>query len=92
LAEFSFTLYVLHVPLIHLLQHLGRNWFGGEKLDPSSTADFAVYFAILGIVLALSYLSYLVFERNTYRVRRILKRLLLPAAPKPARPIIFSAD
>jgi peptidoglycan/LPS O-acetylase OafA/YrhL len=92
LSEFSFTLYVLHVPVIQLLQHVGRTWFGREKLDPSSAADFAVYFAILGILLAASYLCYLLFERNTYRVRRFVKRLLLPASTKPARPVIFSAD
>jgi peptidoglycan/LPS O-acetylase OafA/YrhL len=92
LAEFSFTLYVLHVPVIHLLQHGGRTWFGREKLDPSSATDLAVYFAILGVLMAASYLSYLLFERNTYRVRRFVKRVLLPSAPKRARPIIFSAD
>ena len=92
LAEFSFTLYVLHVPVIHLLQHAGGIWFGREKLDPSSATDLAVYFAILGILMAASYLSYLLFERNTYRVRRFVKRVLLPSAPKRARPIIFSAD
>jgi peptidoglycan/LPS O-acetylase OafA/YrhL len=92
LSEFSFTLYVLHVPVIHLLQHVGRSWFGREKLDPSSATDLVVYFAILGILMAASYLSYLLFERNTHRVRRFVKRLLLPSAPKRARPIIFSAD
>jgi peptidoglycan/LPS O-acetylase OafA/YrhL len=92
LSGFSFTLYVLHVPVIHLLQHAGRTWFGREKLDPSSATDLAVYFAILGILMAASYLSYLLFERNTYRVRRFVKRVLLPSAPKRARPIIFSAD
>ena len=92
LSEFSFTLYVLHVPVIQVLQHFARTWFGREKLDPSSAADFAIYFAILGILLATSYLAYLLFERNTYRVRRVVKRLLLPAHPKPTRPVIFSAD
>lgn len=92
LSEFSFTLYVLHAPVIELLQHVGRTWFRREKLDPSSAADFVIYFAILGILLGASYLSYLLFERNTYRVRRAVKRLLLPAHPKPARPVIFSAD
>jgi peptidoglycan/LPS O-acetylase OafA/YrhL len=92
LSEFSFTLYVLHVPMIDLLQHIGRTHFGRQKLDPSNPADFAIYFIVLGILMAASYLSYLVFERNTYRVRRFAKRLLLPAASKPATPIIFSAD
>jgi peptidoglycan/LPS O-acetylase OafA/YrhL len=92
LAEFSFTLYVLHVPVIHFLQHERWTWFARDKLDPSSAADFSVYFALLGILMAASYLSYLVFERNTCRVRRFVKRLLLPTAPKQARPSIISAD
>jgi peptidoglycan/LPS O-acetylase OafA/YrhL len=92
LSEFSFTLYVLHVPLIHLLQHVGRTWFGREMLDPVRPADFALYFGMLAFLMGTSYLSYLLFERNTYRVRRFAKRLLLPSTPKPATPIIFSAD
>ena len=92
LSEFSFTLYVLHVPVIDLLQHIGRTQFGREKLDPASAADFAIYFAMLAILMGTGYLSYLLFERNTYRVRRFAKRLLLPTAAKPATPIIFSAD
>jgi peptidoglycan/LPS O-acetylase OafA/YrhL len=92
LSEFSFTLYVLHVPLIYLLQYVGRTWFGREMLDPAKPADFALYFGMLAFLMGTSYLSYLLFERNTYRVRRFAKRLLLPSAPKPATPIIFSAD
>ena len=92
LSEFSFTLYVLHVPLIHLLQYVGRTWFGREMLDPARPADFALYFGLLAFLMGTSYLSYLLFERNTYRVRRFAKRLLLPSTPKPATPIIFSAD
>ncbi len=92
LSEFSFTLYVLHVPVIDLLQHIGLTQFGRKQLNPASAADFAIYFAMLGVLLGTSYLSYLVFERNTYRVRRFAKRLLLPTSAKPATPIIFSAD
>lgn len=92
LSEFSFTLYVLHVPVIDLLQYIGRTQFGRTLLDPTRPTDFAIYFAMLGILMGTSYLSYLVFERNTYRVRRFAKRLLLPTARKPATPIIFSAD
>lgn len=92
LSEFSFTLYVLHVPLIFLLQYVGRTWFGRKMLDPAVPADFALYFGMLAFLMGASYLSYLLFERNTYRVRRFAKRLLLPSTPKPATPIIFSAD
>lgn len=90
LSEFSFTLYVLHVPVIDLVQHIGRTQFGRDKLDPGSAADFALYFGMLGILMASAYLSYLVFERNTYRVRRFAKRLLLPTEAKTPAPVVLS--
>jgi len=90
LSEFSFTLYVLHVPMIDLMQHIGLTQFGREKLDPGSAVDFAIYFGVLGILVLSAWLSYLVFERNTYRVRRLAKRLLLQPQGKPvAKPMLF---
>lgn len=90
LSEFSFTLYVLHVPVIDLVQHIGRTQFGREKLDPGSTADFAIYFGVLGLLVLTGYLSYLMFERNTYRVRRVVKRFVLQPQPKKAPEPILS--
>jgi len=92
LSEFSFTLYVLHVPVIDLAQYVGRTWFGREKLDPASAGDFAIYFALLAILVASAWLFYLLFERNTYRVRRFAKAIVLRNRPKVATPIVFSAD
>jgi len=90
LSEFSFTLYVLHVPMIDLIQHIGLTRFGREKLDPASMPDFAIYFGVLGILMLSAWLSYLVFERNTYRVRRLAKRLLLqPQGKAVAKPMLF---
>ena len=92
LSEFSFTLYVLHVPVIDLLKHVGRHWLGREQLDPARPVDFAVYFAMLAILLASAWLSYLLFERNTYRVRRLVKQWLMPRPAKLATPVVFSTD
>lgn len=91
LSEFSFTLYVLHVPAIKLMQHIGLTQFGRQKLDPASLADLAIYFGMLAILLASAYLSYLVFERNTYRVRRAVKKWLLPTRVKTPVPVVLSA-
>jgi peptidoglycan/LPS O-acetylase OafA/YrhL len=90
LSEFSFTLYVLHVPMIDLMQHIGLTQFGRHKLDPGSSADFAIYFGMLAILMASAYLSYLVFERNTYRVRRFVKQLLWPSKAKTPAPVALS--
>ncbi|MGZ8288840.1 MAG: acyltransferase family protein [Telluria sp.] len=82
-ADFSFTLYVFHVPLIQLMQHIGTRVWGGHRLSPTAWADYGIYFGLLGMILALSYGSYLLFESHTPKVRRLLKDLLL-APPVPA--------
>lgn len=78
-AEFSFTLYVFHIPLIRLMQHVGLKVWGGYRLSPSSWIDYGIYFSLLGLLLALCYGSYLLFESHTPKVRRWLKALLLPS-------------
>lgn len=80
-AEFSFTLYVFHIPLIKLMQHIGMKVWGGYKLSPSSWIDYGIYFSLLAALLALCYGSYLLFESHTPKVRRLLKELLLSPQP-----------
>jgi peptidoglycan/LPS O-acetylase OafA/YrhL len=82
-AEFSFTLYVTHVPLIRLLRWIGLSQFGSDRLSPGDGLDLLVYGAMFGIVLACCFISYLAFEAQTGTVRRVLKSLFLPA-PQPA--------
>lgn len=76
-SEFSFTLYVFHVPAIGLLRHLGRTAFGRDQLAADRPLDYLVYLGMLALILGLAYLSYLAFESKTYRVRGKLKDLLL---------------
>jgi peptidoglycan/LPS O-acetylase OafA/YrhL len=86
-ADFSFSLYVLHLPLIFLLKHIALTQFGLRQLSPSEPQHFAVYLGMLAAVLLGSYLSYLLFESQTYRIRRIVKDLVArrtPALPAPA--------
>jgi hypothetical protein len=60
--------------------------FGLRQLSPSEPLHFAVYLGMLATLLLGSYLSYLLFELQTYRIRRIVKNLVarravaLPAA------------
>jgi peptidoglycan/LPS O-acetylase OafA/YrhL len=91
-SEFSFTLYVLHVPAIGLLRYLGRVAFGRDKLAPDAPLDYLVYFSMLGLILGFAYLSYLMFESQTYRVRRKLKRLLLTHQASTAHEAMPSPD
>ncbi|USX17397.1 acyltransferase [Oxalobacteraceae bacterium OTU3CAMAD1] len=72
LAGFSFTLYVLHVPLLRMLWA----YRGGELLPTDDPASMAVYAAMLAIVVSLSYLIHLPFEAQTARLRRFIKQFL----------------
>lgn len=91
-SDFSFTLYVTHLPAIDLLRYLGRTMFGRDSLSPNEPLDYAVYFGMSALMVAISYLSYLLFESQTYRVRRKLKTLLLPPAQKATRVPAMSTD
>ena len=82
-ADFSFSLYVMHLPLIFLLQHWSAN-LGLKQLSPDRPLHFALYLAGLLFVLGATYGAYLLFEAQTYRVRRLLKALV--AGPGERRP------
>ncbi len=90
LSNFSFTLYVFHVPVIGLLRYLGRAFAGREQLAPDRPLDYVIYTGMLAAILGLSYLSYLLFESNTYRVRGKLKDLLLRRHPQPPQKALTS--
>jgi peptidoglycan/LPS O-acetylase OafA/YrhL len=79
-AEFSFTLYVLHVPLIKLMRHVLVTLFGSDRLTPGVTLDYIVYGGMLGTLLTVSFISYLAFESHTPAVRRWIKGMLKPQA------------
>ncbi len=77
LSNFSFTLYVVHIPVLDMLGWLGSVMFGKNKLDANNLGDLGVYAAMLGLVVLFSYAFYRLFEARTYRVRRWLKAQLM---------------
>jgi peptidoglycan/LPS O-acetylase OafA/YrhL len=77
LSEFSFTLYVTHVPAIALLRYLGRTYLGRDQLSPHHANDYLIYFGAAMLLVVLAIVLYRLFEANTYRVRRYLKEKLL---------------
>jgi peptidoglycan/LPS O-acetylase OafA/YrhL len=89
-ANFSFTLYVLHLPMIFLMKHLAVVWLGVGQLSPNSPLHFAIYFSMLTVLLAGAHLSYRMFESQTYRIRRFLKQSKahrgVPDSATPAEP------
>jgi peptidoglycan/LPS O-acetylase OafA/YrhL len=78
LSEFSFTLYVTHLPVIKLLRHIGKQTFGRDRLDAHASVDYVIYAGMLLVLLAAAWLSYLLFESHTFRVRRAVKNALQP--------------
>lgn len=77
-AGFSFSLYIIHVPLIFLVRHLNKHQLGIGQLDPASLSDFGLYTSIVVLIVLLAWLFHLPFEAQTYRVRRRLKEWMLP--------------
>lgn len=74
-ANFSFTLYVLHVPFILALSGLLGQVASSGKLAPDNFGHYLVYLAMYGGVVLAAYLLYLPFEANTQRLRRRIKAL-----------------
>ena len=81
-AAFSFTLYVIHVPILVLLRHLHEPL--AADLSPDAIGDFGVYLAVLGIIILIAYVFHLPFEAQTHRVRRLFKRVAIGGKPKGA--------
>lgn len=90
-SEFSFSLYVLHIPVIDLMRYLGRQYLGRDRLNPNLATDFLWYFFVLGMVVLVAYVFYLLFERHTVRIRNALKNWLLTPRSKPVR-VALSPD
>ena len=91
-SNFSFSLYVMHLPLLGLMLHWGRSAFGLHQLSPTEPLHYAAYFAMLAMLLAGSWLTWLLFESQTYRLRRLAKRLLLQHRAPRAAVAVLRAD
>ncbi|ALK97715.1 hypothetical protein AB595_24690 [Massilia sp. WF1] len=75
-ANFSFTLYVLHVPMILVMGYALRSVFGIGQLSPHSMLHYLIYAGMYLMLVVGAYLFYLPFESNTPRVRQWLKAQL----------------
>jgi peptidoglycan/LPS O-acetylase OafA/YrhL len=83
LAGFSFTLYVIHVPLLVLLTNFWAP-LRERRLSPYELNSLATYALILAGLLVVSYVFHLPFEAQTHRVRGYLKRKFIGVrAPVP---------
>lgn len=92
LSSFSFTLYVIHVPLLRWILDMNKSLFGIDGLSPELPSHYAIYFAIVTALLLFSYLFYLAFEAHTYKVRAFLKASIQNFLFKGAHRPVSSAD
>ena len=77
LANFSFTLYVVHVPAIGMAAWLGTHLLGTNEMPADRLAGLGAYLLLLAALLLFSYGFYWLFEARTFAVRRWLKDLFL---------------
>lgn len=79
LAEFSYTLYLTHYPIVMGLSALG---FG--QAPELGAGTLMTMGAKIMLCLLVAWILYLLFERHTHRVRRWLKGLGNPAPNMPS--------
>jgi peptidoglycan/LPS O-acetylase OafA/YrhL len=75
LAGFSFTLYVIHVPVLLAMRERMIPALDGGRLAPDSALHFALYLGIVGAIVLLAWLFHLPFEAQTMRLRRRIQAL-----------------
>lgn len=72
-ANFSFTLYVLHVPVMTVMAYVFRSLSGIRHLSPGQPSHYLVYAGMYLVLVSSAFGFYLPFEANTARVRQWLK-------------------
>lgn len=87
LASFSFTLYVIHVPLLLAMRDTLDSVLGKARLSPERPQEFAIYLLMLAAIMLAAWLFHLPFEAQTVRLRGWLRKLALPPTPAPAQNI-----
>lgn len=84
-SNFSFTLYVLHVPMIVAMAYVLAALGDISKLSPDLLSHYLIYLAMYVTLVVLAYWFYLPFEANTGGLRQWLKSQLFTRVA-PAQP------
>lgn len=87
LAAFSFTLYVVHVPLLLAMRGQVAPYLPDGRLAPDSALHFAIYAGMLAALVLLAWLFHLPFEAQTGRLRRWLHGLRTSRKRKATVPV-----
>ncbi|WP_426109601.1 acyltransferase family protein [Massilia sp. PWRC2] len=86
-AEFSFTLYLIHVPLIYVLKIVCHKTLGVGQFSPHDPLHIGVYILMLCFLVVCAYLFYLLFEARTPQIRTWVKRKLLRPVQRQPMPV-----
>lgn len=70
-APFSFSLYLIHYPILFLIPY-----FGFIKMNTFNFTTLLVFLAVLVILMSVSYLFYICFEKQSDRIKIWLKNKL----------------
>lgn len=88
LADFSFSLYSIHMPILIFVRAAVGSTLGNEWATQLATAEnYAVAFSAMGIAIISGYFFSRVTEAKTGAARRKLRALLDKWAPLPAPPV-----
>jgi len=71
-AASSYTLYLTHFPILHLLTH-----FGLEQAKEINRISIGIFFGSILICLVVSWLMYILFEKHTTLVRASIKKRIV---------------
>ncbi len=71
LSAFSFSLYLIHYPVIHFFTSLIGGW---SHFEPNPSAIFAIWAALMVMSYVGGYAAFLAFERRYHYLRGLLKR------------------
>jgi peptidoglycan/LPS O-acetylase OafA/YrhL len=80
LSDMSFTLYVVHMPVLGMVGWLGQHLLGTRAIRADHWSGLAVYLTVLAALLVFAYGFYRLFEARTPQVRRWVRERL--AAPE----------
>jgi peptidoglycan/LPS O-acetylase OafA/YrhL len=69
LAAFSYTIYLIHNPILHVFKAMGL-----QRAERFTPASIGLFLALLLSCLMGAFLFFWIFERNTARCKRLIKQ------------------
>lgn len=77
MACFSYTLYLVHMPVLQWLELI---W--PMRCGSFSCMFFFVFLVKIGVCLIIAYMLYWIFERNTAAVKNLIRKMMVSRSPR----------